>query len=184
MKRMTGLTTIVVLGLLLVCDCLAAEQLMPISKPLVATSGANSHVRKPSFMRVTKSEDWIRIWAAHLGTTKDDAYRSLFEVDFDRLLVIVIFRGETANVRGIQIDSLSETPDSVVVRFTELGYQTAGIDNNKPWDRPYAFVISSKTNKIIVVEENIQTVKGDPPVWKERAQLKEGQTVVQPTVKS
>jgi hypothetical protein len=162
---------LILFGTLVVANGRAAE---PMSKPLVAMSGADSHVRKSSYQRVTTPEDWTRIWASHLGTTTDDAYRPLLEVDFDRCLAVVIFRGEEINVRGIQIDSASETADSVVIRFTELGYQTAGESNNKPPDRPYAFVIVPKSDKTVVLEQNSPTTK-EPrsPKWIEVARLTE-----------
>ena len=160
------------------------ESLSPVSKPLVAMSGSDSHVKKPSYQRVTTPEDWTRTWANHLGTSKDDAYRPLLEVDFDRCLVVVIFRGEEVNVRGIRIDSTFETAESIVIRFTELGYQTAGEANNKPPDRPYAFVIVPKTHKTIVLEENFPTKFPRPPKWQEVARLNAVQAARQKTLKN
>ena len=84
----------------------------------------------------------------------------------------MIFRGEEVNIRRIQIDSTSETEDSVVIRFIVLGYQTSGEDNKKAPDRPYAFVIVPKTRKNIVLEENFPTKLSRPPTWKEVAKLK------------
>ncbi|HEY4235407.1 MAG TPA: hypothetical protein VGM76_18395 [Lacipirellulaceae bacterium] len=156
-------------------SCLAAqaenEKQTPPSKALVAISGADSHVRKPTYERISTPEDWYRVWARHLGTTKDDAYCSILEVDFDRCLVVAIFRGEETNIRGIRIDSLLESTDSIVIRFVRLGYQTAGSDNNKPPDRPYAFVIVPKTDKSIVLEQRIQAMGDQQQQWEECAQL-------------
>ncbi len=148
-------------------------------KPLEAISGADSQVRKLSYERITDSETWTRASVNHLGTTKEDAYRSLCEVDFERCSVVVIFRGEQVNVRGIEIDSLIETGDSTVIRFNELGYQTRQRVGEKPEppDRPYAFVVLPKTNKAFVLEENVQNIIGDPPVWKECARLEGSRTV-------
>jgi hypothetical protein len=175
MKVIAARTSLVVFGMFFGFVGRAAEneKRPPVSKPLVAISGADSHVhvRKPSYERVTTPEDWARIWISHLGTTKDDAYRPLLEVDFDRCLVVVIFGGERINIRRIEIDSLSENTNSIVIRFTELGYQTDGADNNKPSDRPYAFIIVPKTNKSIVLERNLANLGVQAPEWKEVARL-------------
>jgi hypothetical protein len=144
---------------------------------LVAISGADSHVGKPSYQRITTAKDWARIWATHLGTSVDDAYRQLLEVDFQRCLIVVIFQGEAINVRGIQIVSFSETLNSITIRFDELTYQTAGDSNNDPPRRPYAFVIIPTTSKTIVVEENVQNYKDAPLEWKQIARLPATQSV-------
>jgi hypothetical protein len=132
----------------------AAEK---VPMPLVSMSGANSEVREASYQRVESPDTWARIWAKHLGTSVDDAYRAHLEVDFDRCEVVVIFRGEQINARGVQIDSTEEMEDAVIVRFTQLGYQTAGASNNEPPDRPYAFIVIPTTQKSIVLKENFPT---------------------------
>ena len=174
MRITTVFTVLVMFGPFFALVGRAAEKksIPPMSKPLVAMSGADSYVKTPSYQRVTTPDDWTRIWASHLGTTKDDAYRPLLDVDFTRCLVVVIFRGEEINTRGIQIDSAFETTESIVIRFTELGYQTAGEANNKPPDRPYAFVIIPRTHKSIVLEENFPTMIPRSPKWQEVVRLK------------
>ncbi|MGD9635688.1 MAG: hypothetical protein AB7G28_07545 [Pirellulales bacterium] len=145
--------------------------------PLATLSGADSEVRTASYRRLTSPEEWAQTWANHLGTSVDDAYRPHFEVDFGRCMVVVIFRGEKRNSRGIQIDSAAETEDAVVICFTQLGYQTSGADNNKPPDRPYAFIVLPATSKTIVFEENFPNMKGTSPEWKEVARM-EGQELI------
>jgi hypothetical protein len=71
------------------------------SRPLIAISGADSHVQRTTYDRIINPDDWDSAWASHLGTRKDDAYRSRFEIDFERCMVVVIFRGERVNVRGV-----------------------------------------------------------------------------------
>jgi hypothetical protein len=151
---------------------------LPISKPLVAISGTDSHVKKPSYDRVTTLEDWTRIWARHLGTTVDSYYRPLFEVDFDRCMLVVIFRGEKIQTRRIEIESVSENADQVVIRFWEIGYgiQLGPGEIRPPPERPYAFIVLPKNNKEIILEEKIwskyEQAHDLPPKWKERARLK------------
>jgi len=188
MKVIFALTTFIAVESNFVLFAMAIENahLPPMSKPLVAISGTNSHVSKPSYQRIVTPEDWTRVWVSHLGTTSDNAYRPLLEVDFDRCLVVAIFRGERGNIRQIQVHSLSETADSIVIRFEELGYQTsvrAGeVDEYKVPDRPYAFVILPKSDKAIVLEENINRslVLDGPPKWKSVARLKGTQKLGQP----
>jgi hypothetical protein len=179
-------SSVTAIALLFVSVARSAEKFdqPPQSKPLVTLSGANSHVRKPAYERIATPEDWRRVWTSHLGTLPDSFYGSRFEVDFDHCLVVAIFRGEETNIRGIQIESLSDSADSVVIRFVELGYQTAGSDNNKPPDRPYAFLVLPKTNKSIILEERIESKDvRQPPRWIERARLEGGSVLGQQSVK-
>jgi hypothetical protein len=185
MKVLFVFTFLVVIGSYFGTVGVAAqeESSSPISTPLVAISGTDSHVTKPSYERVTTAKDWRRIWAGHLETTVDSYYRAIMEVDFDRCLVVVMFRGEQIQIRQITIDSVLETAGSITIRFNELGYGIGlGKDEKPPKpERPYAFVILPKTNKEIVWEEKIwskeDSARGRPPKWEERARLKPTQTV-------
>jgi len=136
-------------------------------RPFVVMSGADSHVTKPSLTVIQGNEQWQRVWEEHVGTTVDDAYRAAMEVDFDRCMVVVVFRGLTRNVRGIAVDSVSASGESIRIRLNDVGYQTGGKGNDRPLDRPYVFIILPKSTKDIVVEENVQKYKGEPPEWKD-----------------
>jgi hypothetical protein len=142
------------------------------SKPLVIFSGANSHVRKPLYSKITSQQEWDKIWVAHLGTSPDDAFRAAFEIDFEKCLVVVIFRGDQINVRGIEVVSLREQPDITVLRFAKVTYQTANERNNKPPDKPFAFVVLPKNSKQIILEEGMRTMTNEPLKWKEVIRLR------------
>ena len=180
MKTAASTTVPVVVGLSLSIAASAAPKELPraITKPLVAVSGSDSQVREPSCLRVTTEKDWRSVWARHLGTSTADSYRALFEVDFDCCLVIVIFRGERIQTRRLEIESVSEIPESIVVRFNEPGYGIALGTNESapPPERPYAFIVLPKTDKEIVIEEKIwskeDAARNRPPKWKVVARLK------------
>lgn len=144
------------------------------AKPLAAYSGNDSHVPKPLYERITYSTAWEEIWAKHLGTSKDDAYRPLFEIDFDNYMVVAIFRGKQIQIRQLEIDSVTEwKSDFTVIRFNELGY-SIGATGKMPeseYKYPYAFVVIPKSNKTIILEEGVRQYKGDPPKWTEVIRL-------------
>jgi hypothetical protein len=159
---------LVMLGLF--TSCIAAQN--EESKSLVAISGAHSRVNKESYERITTSKDWTQAWCRHIGTSDTDDYRSLMEIDFDRCMVIAIFRGEQIHVRGIVIHPLITNGESIILRFEQLTYQTIVGDKVKPPETPYAFVVIPKTNREIILEENVQQYLGEPPQWKECMRLK------------
>lgn len=146
-------------------------------KPLVVLSGADSEIRKAAYRRITEPDEWAKLWASHVGTSVDDPYSPQFDVDFERCMVVAILRGEQRNSRGIQVEPTESSADSLVIRFTQLGYQSFGVDNNKPPDRPYAFIVLPAATKRIVIEENVQNLIGLPPEWEEVARM-EGQELI------
>jgi hypothetical protein len=173
-KQMNATTKFAVfIALLTYCTVANAKD----ATPLVALSGDDSKIHKASYQRVTSPDDWAQIWSSHLGTSVDDSYRSCFEVDFERCMVVAILRGEQRNSRGIRVDSIENAEDALVIRFTQLGYQTSGVDNDQPPDRPFAFIVVPATSKTIVFEENYPNTMGTPPEWKEVARM-EGQEVI------
>ncbi len=161
-----GIAVLLLVGFVVNSGARAGENADGI-KPFVVISGADSHVTKPSLAAIQVDEQWQRVWAQHLGTTVDDAYRAAMEVDFDRCMVVAVFRGSTRNVRGVAIDSVSVRGESIRIRLDDVGYQTGGKSNERPLDRPYAYIVLPKSAKQVVVEENVQQYKGKPPVWKE-----------------
>lgn len=139
--------------------CSADERISsPPSKPLVAISGTDSHVKNESYERVETQGEWSNALARHLGTSVDDAYRPVIEVDFDKCFVIVVFRGDQIQVRQLIVDKLTEEKESITLRFSELGYQ---IGNSGPnplppeVQRPYAFVVLPKSDKPVRLLETI-----------------------------
>ncbi len=161
-----GIAVLLLVGFVVNSGAWAGENAESV-KPFVVISGADSHVTKPSLAAIQVDEQWQRVWAQHLGTTVDDAYRAAMEVDFDRCMVVAVFRGSTRNVRGVTIDSVSAMGASTRIRLNDVGYQTGGKSSERPLDRPYAFIVLPKSAKHVVVEENVQQYKGEPPVWKE-----------------
>jgi hypothetical protein len=145
--------------------------------PLVAISGTDSHVQQSLYKRVTSIKVWQQIWADHLGKSVDDYYRPLFEVDFDRCLVIAIFRGEQIQTRQLKIEAVSENADSLTIRYWEIGYGVSlgPGESAPPPERPYAFIVLPKTDKKIILEEKVwskeDAARDRPPEWKEIARL-------------
>lgn len=171
MRIILPLTVVLLFGQFINLGTAQTEKAPIASKPLVVLAGANSHIHKPSFQRITTPAAWARTWASHLGTSTDDAYRPTLEVDFDRCLVVAVLCGDEVNVRGMEVASIRDSAESLFIRVERMYYQTAGEGNNKPPDRPYAFIVLPKTDKNIVLEENTQQYSGRPPVWKQWVRL-------------
>lgn len=142
-----------------------------VTAPLVVLTGNDSHVKQRTYERIESPEDWKKAWLTHLGEERDTIYRPAMEVDFSRCEVIAIFKGESWNSCGFRIDSVTEQDDSMLVRFEGIYYQTGGPDGGGDRVTPFAFVVLPKSEKPIVLEDNVQQYKAHPPEWNEVARL-------------
>jgi hypothetical protein len=148
------------------------------TKPLVVLTGVDSRMSKTSFHRVESEQEFRKLWLAHLGKAEQDYWRTptpAISVDFERCMVIAVFRVEKGNSRGLHVESVTDGDDQVTVRYTNLSYQTAaGFGRTlppTPITPAYAFVVVPKSDKPVVLEEDGQRLKNDPPNWTERARL-------------
>jgi hypothetical protein len=165
--------------LVIVLVCTAALSLIAagarkpdnVTAPLATFTGNNSQVKKQTYERVQSPDAWKKLWLSHLGMKEDTIYRPAMEVDFSRCEVIAIFEGDSWNSCGFRIDSVAEDGDSIVVRFDDISYQTAGPDGGGERVTPFAFVVLPKSQKAIKLEDNVQPYIAHPPVWKEVARL-------------
>lgn len=164
---------IAMIGVLACFDAVAGEAPTTQGSPLAVLSGASSKVSEARYRRVISADEWRRVWLDHLGMNTDAINRPLFEVDFQRCMVLVIFGGKMVNVASERVDSVTETERAIVVRIDDVGYQTGGIGGDDHADHvtPFAFVVLPKSVKQIILENNVQMYKGHPPEWKELARI-------------
>lgn len=145
--------------------------------PCVVITGADSKISKSGYRRITSEKEWARVWQIHKGIKVAENYNFYYnpvdlpKVDFDRFMVIAIFRGNGWNSAGLQAVSIAENKGRLIFRFDEKAYQTAGPDGGGQVVTVYGFFVILKSTKDIVFEQNVQGRKGKPPVWKTRATI-------------
>ncbi len=149
------------------------------TRPLVTLTGPDSHVKKPSYHRVTSEAEWIKVWQRHQGAKESKDYDLFYNplglpyIDFEKCMVIAVFRGDGWNSAGLKAAAVLEDKDGIVLRFEDKGYQTAGRgpDGGGQRTTTYGFFVLPRSSKTVVLEENVQNYIGHPPVWKERIRL-------------
>lgn len=160
----------------------------PVAEPLVWMAGLDSEIRERTYLRITNAAEWKRLWKRHLGSKYDRYYGPNVDVDFERVMVIAIFNGAAANTRGIEVTSVHESEQSILIRFNVLGYQTiTGLSTNlgraatqsakvseevEIPDTSFAFIVLLRSERIVVLDEDKHTRIDDPPAWVEVARLK------------
>src|SRR4051812_40690109 len=73
------------------------------SKPLVVLTGPNSKIERASAFRVTSTEKIEQIWREHIGRGQDFDEYPAPAVDFDRCLLVAIFKGVSVNCYGERV---------------------------------------------------------------------------------
>lgn len=154
--------------------------------PYVSLWGADSMVQERRYDLIGSPQQLAEVWSEHDG--RKDSYSNEArrpDVDFGRCLVVVIFGGGSGNTYGIECKGILDDGETVRFRYKNRWYQVI-IDSFRelvPDDRgrpsvgdrrrgaAYGFFVIPRTEKPIVIEEDIAGMIGAPPVWKERARL-------------
>jgi hypothetical protein len=164
----------------------AAEPRETKLKPTVIFTGTHSAIQHETFDLIATESGWKELWKKHRGEEFNPLFTETFqelEIDFETHYVVVIFTGRGSG-EGCEITA-RQRGDVVFVGFKPWFYQTEGrppITAEDPLPRtpdfraihdeaksaakaPYAFVVLPKPVKTIVIERNVQSELGRPPVW-------------------
>ncbi|MBX3358081.1 MAG: hypothetical protein KF745_06610 [Phycisphaeraceae bacterium] len=142
---------------------------------LVSLCGPDSAITEgPAYHRIVDADAWKALYLKHLGDRAANAPAPWLlppDVDFSRCMVLAIFRGRSTNCNGEFLVSLDDRPDDLLIRFDSHTFQTASFtgepDRGVP-STPYGIFILPRSDKPIVLEENVQGLIGHPPVWKQQ----------------
>ncbi len=145
-----------------------------VAKPLVTLTGRTSDFETAQYRLVRSQEVFDEIWIAHEGDRVNRAAQGwpmTPQISFADCDVLLLFGGERTNCNGYRVEEILEEDDAVTVRIDLITYQTASFDGPDLGDsaRPWALVVLPATKKTIFLEENVQGIIGDPPIWKQRA---------------
>ena len=138
-------------------------------RPMVSIYGPQCAIGTARYERLRTQEQLSEAWGRHLGKAR--SHREPPLVDFAACEVIAVFAGEGWNSDGIQVVEMLE--DAVVrrVRFDHYGYQTEGPGGGGVRVSAFGWFVVPKTELVVVLEQNVQNLIGEPPVWKKRARL-------------
>jgi hypothetical protein len=137
-------------------------------RPWVVWSGPNSQIGDASYRRITSGAEWQNLWLTHTGKTLAEAAADIPQIDFQQGMVVTVLQGARFNCRGVTAVSVTETTDTITFRFAGQYYQTS---EKADAVKPFGFFLLPRSGKSLVLEENVQSMIGQPPVWKVRAQF-------------
>jgi hypothetical protein len=145
-------------------------------RPYVGLWGAHSKVKRKSFHRITTPEAWTALWLRHRGreAKSHSAYYNeagVPDIDFERCMVVAIFQGEAWNSAGVKVLSVTEDEARLLLQYDDRSYQTAGPNGGGVRVTAFGFFVLPKSTRELVVEENLQGLKGRPDRYRERARF-------------
>jgi hypothetical protein len=162
----------------------SSEELPRKLKPVVVWTGTDSKQAKMSFARCCSQKDWEATWHQHQSSEAKAKGQGCPEVDFDSYMIVAIFNGKSFQKTGIEIVTVTEEKNCLRVRYKPLWFQVGfirpergsgpakGETKTDAYEtQSYAFVVLPKSQKAIVLEEDVRNLIPDPPVWKKRATL-------------
>lgn len=147
------------------------------SLPYLQITGPGSQVVEKGFHRIRDQAAWEALWAAHVG--EEHAVIAGLStapiIDFGRCEVVAFFRGKTINTRGERVETIIELAGEPGrrLRFDSSTYQTSSMTGKDAGVActPFGFWIIERAAGPVVIEENTQNLKDQPPVWREQARL-------------
>lgn len=164
-----------VIGILIAFPAASFPQDDGPAKPLVSFSGAHSQIDKPSYHLVTSAKDWANLCLRHTGKEEREEYDYFYnpdgvpEVNFDECMIVAVFQGKKTNVAGLEAVTISRVAGLMTLRFRRKGFQTTGTakDNGGAEEvTPYAFFVVPRSPNPLVLEEDVNSMRGKPPIWK------------------
>jgi hypothetical protein len=145
-------------------------------RPYVGLWGAHSAVKQKSFHRITTPEAWTALWLSHRG--KEAKGHSAYyneagvpDVDFERCMVVAIFQGEAWNSAGVRVVSITDDGARLTLRYDDRSYQTAGPNGGGERVTAFGLFVLPRSAMELVVEEDVQGLKGRPDRYRERARF-------------
>ncbi len=150
----------------------AEAQTRPVASEMTAVvsiAGSYSGIERREYHRITDAETWVALWTNHRGQgVERDSYGQAVipTIDFEKYMVIAIFRGKAWNCRSEQLFEIAEVDNGLQLRFDAQTYQTNGPTNESDHTTSYGIWVVPRMMQQITLQENVQGLLGRPPKWK------------------
>lgn len=172
--RLGALTSILVLAAATMSPApapTAQDEALP--PPVVTFAGHDSRIAERRFVRIRDRAAWSALWAEHRGDAIEknaSGWPNPPLIDFERWMVVGCFRGDAWNANGEYVQSIARRGDEILVRWDAATFQTMGPepDGGGIRVRTFGLWVVPRTDRAIVLEENVQGLIGEPPKWKEQ----------------
>lgn len=125
---------------------------------IMSLSGRDSHIKDRMCLRICALDEWRAIWRNHSNTTEEPP-----EIDFPEEVVIAVFLGETRNCKGLALQQIIETEDTVEIFVRTDVFQSSKGNGLRGY--PFGFYVLPKTEKTLFVKRDNQDFVSGTPRW-------------------
>mgnify|MGYP001313214653 CR=1 FL=1 len=152
----------------------ADEAARPAPRVLFSMTGRESEIRLPRYYLVTTQETFDALWTEHMGPRVTKAVQGWPmppRVDFESHAAVFIFGGDAINCNGMTVEEIADEPGGLLIRFDAITFQTMSIDGPDLGEagRPWIMLLIDRPTGPVRLEENVQNLIGEPPIWRKRA---------------
>ena len=139
-------------------------------EPSAAASGDGASLAEAFRSIAVTPESWAELQSRMFGPHVPLGVKEL-PVDWSRELVLVVYEGATTNCSGLECGQAWEDEARILIRLHHLYYQSL---MDTPTVHPYGIFVLPKlqaSSGTYIVERNVQSYIGAPPIWREDARL-------------
>lgn len=176
-RGLASLAVVVILATLVIAqqDVVRTPPKDTARPALVEYMGRDGNIMGREFHRIMDSAEWVEVWARHAHKQKKDLEwaGSYPKIDFTRCMVVAFFRGKAVNTRGEELKEVDEDGGTLRLRFCSSTYQSMSFEGEDLGEPAvsYGIWVLPRSTKAVVVEEDVQSVIGGSPIWKEQARF-------------
>ncbi len=141
---------------------------------LVTTTGRTSNIHEETYLLCGSQEIFDQAWLEHQGDQFNRAAQGwpmTPQIDFDQCHVLLLFGGDRVNCNGYRYIEVIQEHDAITYRVDLITYQGSSVTakDSGVAAQPWAMIVIPSTKKTLLIEENMQGMKNQPPKWKQRA---------------
>jgi len=137
-------------------------------KPLVTLDGEHSRITKQKLLRITSAKEWEALWKEHIGSPKSKkrvAGLDTVQLDFSKVMAVAIFDGSAFACTGYKVYAIKELDNQLVMQVQVKSFQTITDSTLDHPSEAWGIVIVPHSNKEIILEQDVNTSLGYPPIW-------------------
>ncbi len=172
--------TVALASIIVALQVSGGQAAAPISGPPVVAFHGNTAAFKGTHVDLIRDEKaWIRWWTDKQGNGREPwGADSPPKVDFKQYMAVAVTEGPGWNGWGFDCVEVVTGGGTMTVRFNRLSYQTLGPDGGGERCNAWGIAVVPRLlpnqlhpHPTVTVEQNLQHIIGDGPIWKKTAEF-------------
>lgn len=132
--------------------------------PVFALRGRQCEMKTPAAYLIRSAEEFEKTDEKLL--LRINGHRVIVDVDYTKYVVVILCSGERANF-DYTVSRISESDGALLIRYGNRVVSSAGDCIAKY--APFSIIVLERSQKKLVIEQNVRFRENDPPKWESRA---------------